>query len=82
VRIVERSLSMTDEEKIAFIEVTIGVDEGTLKKETELKSVGNWDSIGKLFIMSAIQKEFGRAIEPDVLRGFQNVGDIMDELHG
>ncbi|MDR1580805.1 MAG: acyl carrier protein [Synergistaceae bacterium] len=72
---------MTDEEKISFIEVTIGVDEGTLTKETELKSVDNWDSIGKLFLMSAIQKDFGRAIQPDILRGFQNVGEIMDELH-
>jgi acyl carrier protein len=81
VRIAERSLSVTDEEKISFIEVTIGVDEGTLTKETELKSVDNWDSIGKLFLMSAIQKDFGRAIQPDILRGFQNVGEIMDELH-
>ena len=72
---------MTDEEKISFIEVTIGADEGTLKKETELKSVDNWDSIGKLFMMSAILKGFGRDIQPDVVRGFQNVGDIMDELH-
>ena len=72
---------MTDEEKISFIEVTIGADEGTLKKETELKSVDNWDSIGKLFMMSAIQKEFGRDIRPDIIRGFQNVGEIMDELH-
>ena len=72
---------MTDEEKISFIEVTIGVDKGTLKKDTELKSVDNWDSIGKLFMMSAISKEFGRDIQPDVVRGFQNVGDIMDELH-
>jgi acyl carrier protein len=72
---------VTDEEKISFIEVTIGVDKGTLKKDTELKSVDNWDSIGKLFMMSAILKGFGRDIQPDAVRGFQNVGDIMDELH-
>jgi acyl carrier protein len=77
----EGDYRVTEDGKIALIETTIGVDGGTLKKDTELKTVGNWDSIGKLFLLSMFQKEFGRVLPAETMGGFQTVGDIMNELH-
>lgn len=72
---------MTDSEKISLIEETIGTDKGTLTPDTDLKGLDMWDSVGKLFLLSMIKKEFGRDIDPPTIRGFQTVHDILAEMH-
>jgi acyl carrier protein len=71
---------MTDEEKISLFEETIGLDKGTATLGTELKTLEMWDSVGKLFFLSMIKKEFGRDLAPSLIRGFETVSDIVREM--
>jgi acyl carrier protein len=72
---------MTDEKKLSLIEEALGLDRGVLSRGTLLETVGNWDSIGKLFLMSMIKKECDRTIEPAAIRLFKTIGDIMNAMN-
>jgi acyl carrier protein len=71
---------MTETEKIALIEETIGLDKGTLTADTEMKTLEMWDSVGKLFLLSMIKKEFGRELDPAFIRKFRKVSEILIEM--
>lgn len=68
---------MNDFEKKVFLEKTIGTDEGTLSLDTTLNCIDMWDSIGKLFVMSMIKKEFGRDVTPAEIRACETVADVL-----
>ncbi|MDR3255883.1 MAG: acyl carrier protein [Synergistaceae bacterium] len=71
---------MTEEEKISRIEEAIGLETGALTPETDLGALRMWDSVGKLFLLSMIKKEFGRDVDPSVIRGFKTVAEILLEM--
>ena len=69
---------MTTEEKIALLEETLEMDEGTLKADMELDDVEEYDSMTKLSIIVMMDDEFGVKLTSDVVRGFKTVQDIVD----
>lgn len=69
---------MTTEEKIALLEETLEMDEGTLKADMELDDVEEYDSMTKLSIIVMMDDEFGVKLTSDVVRGFKTVQDILD----
>ena len=68
---------MTNEEKSKLFLGTIGFEGKKPVTNTLLMNIDLWDSIGKLFVMSMIKKEFGRDVSPAEIRACETVGDIL-----
>ncbi|MBQ6499097.1 MAG: acyl carrier protein [Ruminococcus sp.] len=68
---------MTEQEKIALIEETLDLDEGTLTADTVLDDVDEYDSMAKLSLIVMMDDEFGKKLTGDVIKGFKTVGDIL-----
>ncbi len=68
---------MTEKEKIALIEETLDLDEGTLTADTVLGDVDEYDSMAKLSLIVMMDDEFGKKLTGDVIKGFKTVGDIL-----
>ncbi len=71
---------MTEKEKIALIEETLDLDEGTLTADTVLDDVDEYDSMAKLSLIVMMDDEFGKKLTGDVIKGFKTVGDILAEM--
>ncbi len=68
---------MTEQEKIALLEETLELDEGTLSADTVLADVDEYDSMAKLSLIVMMDDEFGVKLTGDVIKGFETVGDIL-----
>lgn len=71
---------MTNAEKIALLEETWELDEGTLKEDTVLADVGEYDSMAKLSLIVLCDDEFGKKLPGDTIKGFVTVKDILDYM--
>ena len=68
---------MTDQEKIAMLEETWELDEGTLTPNTVLADVDEYDSMAKLSLIVLFDDEFGVKLTGSVIKGFETVSDIL-----
>lgn len=68
---------MTDQEKIALIEETLELDEGTLTADTLLEDVDEYDSMAKLSLIVMMDDEFEVKLTGEMIKGFKTVGDIL-----
>lgn len=68
---------MSDQEKIAMLEETWELDEGTLTADTALEDVDEYDSMAKLSLIVLMDDEFGVKLTGDVIKGFETVSDIL-----
>ena len=68
---------MTNEEKIALLEDMLEVDGGTLKVDTELSTIEEYDSMAKLSLIVLFDEECGKKLTGEELRTFKTVGDIL-----
>lgn len=68
---------MTVQEKIAMLEDTWELDEGTLSADTALADVEEYDSMAKLSLIVLMDDEFNVKLTGDVIKGFETVGDIL-----
>jgi len=68
---------MTEQEKIAMLEETWELDEGTLTADTVLADVDEYDSMAKLSLIVLMDDEFGVKLTGDVIKSFKTVGDIL-----
>lgn len=69
---------MTIEEKLALLEETLEMEEGTLSADMDLDDVDEYDSMTKLSIIVMMEDEFGVKLTSDMVRGFNKVQDILD----
>ena len=69
---------MTNAEKIALLEETWELDEGTLKEDTLLADVDAFDSMGKLSLIVLCDDEFNKKLPGETIKGFKTVKDILD----
>ena len=69
---------MTQEEKIAMLEDMLELDGGTLKAETELASIDEYDSMAKLSLIVMMDDECGKKLTGEQIREFKTVQDILD----
>ena len=69
---------MTQEEKIALLEDMLELDGGTLKPETELNSIDEYDSMAKLSLIVLMDDEFRKKLYGEQIRAFKTVQDILD----
>lgn len=68
---------MTDQEKIAMLEETWEIDEGTLTADAVLADVDEYDSMAKLSLIVLMDDEFGVSLTGDDIKGFETVSDIL-----
>jgi len=69
---------MTQEEKIALLEDMLELDGGSLKPETELSSIDEYDSMAKLSLIVLMDDECGKKLTGEQIRQFVTVQDILD----
>ena len=69
---------MTNEEKIAMLEDMLELDGGTLKPETVLADVEEYDSMAKLSLIVMMDEECGKKLTGEQIREFKTVQDILD----
>jgi acyl carrier protein len=49
---------------------------------TTSDDVAEWDSANHVLLMVAVESEFGVRFEPDEITAPQNVGELVDLIHG
>ena len=68
---------MTTAEKITLLEETLDLEEGTLKEDTLLEDVDEYDSMAKLALIVMFDEEFGKKVDSETVKGFKTVADIL-----
>ena len=68
---------MTQNEKLAMLEELMELDEGTLKPDTLLKDIEQYDSMTVLSVIVMMDDEFGVKLDSKTVKGFVSVGDIL-----
>jgi acyl carrier protein len=68
---------MTNKEKINLIEDALEIELNTLKVETILSEIPEYDSMAKLSLIVLCDEEFGKKLLGERIRGFQTIGDIL-----
>lgn len=71
---------MTEQDKLAMLEDLLEIDEGTLKPETLLTDVEEYDSMSMLSLIVMMQDEFNVNLKSADVKGFQTVGDILARM--
>ncbi len=68
---------MTNQEKIAMLEETWELDEGTLTADSVLADIDEYDSMAKLSLIVLMDDEFGVKLTSDMIKGFETISDIL-----
>ena len=68
---------MTEKDKLAMIEETLDLEEGTLAVDTVLADLDEYDSMAKLALIVLMDDEFGVKVTGDMVKGFKTVSDIL-----
>ena len=68
---------MTTQEKIALIEETLELDEGTLSEDTVLEDVEEYTSMAKLSLIVMMDDEFDIKLTGEIIKSFSTVSDIL-----
>lgn len=71
---------MTEQDKLAMLEDLLEVEEGTLKPETMLTDVEEYDSMSMLSLIVMMQDEFQVNLKSADVKGFQTVSDILARM--
>lgn len=69
---------MTTEKKLSLLEDIFDMKNGTLKTDTELKTMKRWDSMSHLSLIVLMDEEFNKKLKPAQIKSFVAVQDILD----
>ena len=69
---------MTKEEKIKLLENALELGENTLKEDTNLSEISEFDSMAKLTLIVLFDDEFGKKLTGEQINAFKTVKDILD----
>ena len=67
-------------EKISLIEKALDTEPGTLKPDTQLNGLEEWDSLGVVSLIAMLDKHFSVRLHPDKIRTLATVKDILDQM--
>lgn len=67
-------------EKISLIEKALDTDLGTLKPDTKLNELEEWDSLGVVSLIAMLDKHFSVRLQPEKIRSLMTVKDILDQM--
>lgn len=68
---------MTDQEKLALLEDMLELEQGTLKLETKLSDIEEYDSMAKLSLIVLFDEECNKKLTGEQIRTFVTVGDVV-----
>ncbi len=68
---------MDTHEKLAMLEEMFELEEGTLKEETLLNDIEEWDSLSKLSLMVLMDDEFNKKISGEQIKQLLEIKDIL-----
>jgi acyl carrier protein len=68
---------MTEEKKMELLEEMLEVDEGTLKPETPLADLEEWDSIALISFIALVDDEFDKTMKGAEVRAFVTIADAL-----
>lgn len=71
---------MDKQKKLALLEDMFEMDEGTLKEETRLDDLDEWDSLAKLSLIVLMDDEFGKKLSGSEIKEFVIIGDILNYM--
>ena len=71
---------MDIKEKLAKLEDIMELDEGTLRPETLLEDIEEWDSLAALSYVVMMADDFGKTITGAEIRAFKTVQDILNTM--
>ena len=69
---------MTNQEKIRLIEEALELEENTLKEDTFLDAIPEYDSMARLTIIVLCDDEFNKQLTGEQIREFKTVKDLLD----
>ena len=69
---------MNTNEKLALLEETLDLEEGSLKENTLLEDVDEYDSMAKLSLIVMFDEEIGRKVDGTTVKSFKVVEDILE----
>ena len=69
---------MTNQEKIRLIEDALELEENTLKEDTFLDAIPEYDSMARLTLIVLCDDEFNKKLSGEQIREFKTVKDILD----
>ena len=64
-------------EKLALIEEVLDVEEGSLKPETLLADVDEWDSIAALSLIVMLDEQFEKTVSGAQIKALESINDIL-----
>ena len=68
---------MSEQEKLALIEETMELEEGTLSPDTVLADLDEYTSMAKLSLIVMFDDEFDRKVTGAEVKNFKTVSDIL-----
>ncbi len=71
---------MDKQKKLALLEDMFEMDEGTLKEETRLDDLDEWDSLAKLSLIVLMDDEFEKKLSGLEIKEFVTIGDILNYM--
>jgi len=71
---------MTNKEKIILLEEMLELDENSLKEETMLTDIEEWDSMAVLMLINLADVKFKKKLVMAQIREFKSIGDILNFL--
>ena len=72
---------MNKQEKISLLEEIMDMEEGTLKEDTVLSDLDEWDSMSRLSVIVMMSDEFGKTISGEDVKKFVTVNDILEQMN-
>jgi len=67
-------------EKTLLVEKALDTEPGTLKPDTRLNDLEEWDSLGVVSLIAMLDKHFSVRLHPDKIRALATVKDILDQM--
>jgi len=68
------------EEKLSLIAEALDIEPGTLKPETRLEDLQEWDSLGVVSLIAMLDKHFSVRLQPEEIRALVTVEDILSRM--
>ncbi len=69
---------MEIEKKLELLEEMMELDGGTLKPETVLENLDEWDSLASLSLIVLLDEKFGKEIGGEDIKKLKTIQDILD----
>lgn len=71
---------MTVKEKINLLEELLLINKDTLDENTELSSIGEWDSMAVISTIAMFDSVFSKDVKSEEIKKFKTVKDIIDKM--